>query len=130
MNREKSFSEAEKTTRLNIWDIELNLRKSNVPWRILRASAEPAVFLMRKNQNCMAFIWVKWRKRTASSDEQQFTALYGAGGFEKSRTDASYKERKDRQKSIDGETRKGGEVMMTDEQLMTLAEEYQTPMHI
>ena len=83
MNREKSFSEAEKTTRLNIWDIELNLRKSNVPWRILRASAEPAVFLMRKIKTVWLLYGRNGEKRTASSDEQQFTALYGAGGFEK-----------------------------------------------
>lgn len=55
-----------------------------MPWRILRASAEPAVFFDEKK---IKTVWLLYgrngEKRTASSDEQQFTALYGAGALRK-----------------------------------------------
>ena len=63
MNMEKSFLAAGRIIRLSIWDIGSNLKRSSAPWRTLRASAEPAVFLMRRSRNCMAFMWAKSRKR-------------------------------------------------------------------
>ena len=52
-----------KDYQIKYMDTGSNLKRSSAPWRTLRASAEPAVFLMRRSRNCMAFMWAKSRKR-------------------------------------------------------------------